>query len=193
MTAAKQKLSVEEYLAQEERAQQRHEFVAGEIFAMVGTTPLHNQICLNVASALRTELKGRPSRVFMSDVKLRVNSADAFYYPDIFVTCGAANPNNEAKLAVDAQLVIEVLSEGTSAYDRGDKLHAYRKLPSLQEYVLVSQGLRRVELYRRGPDVGWTFLTFERDDVVKLTSLNLELSLAAIYEDTDVQIGRAHV
>lgn len=186
MTAAKQKLSPEEYLAQEERTQERHEYVAGEVFAMVGTTPLHNQISLNVAFALRTALKGRPCRVFMSDVKLRVVSANAFYYPDVFVTCGAANPAQEAKLAVDAQLVIEVLSEGTSAYDRGDKLHAYRKLPSLQEYVLVSQDLRRVELYRRGPDVGWTFLTFERDEVVKLASLNFELSLATIYEDTGV-------
>lgn len=186
MTAAKQKLSLEEYLVQEERTEERNEYVAGEVFAMVGTTPLHNQISLNVASALRTALKGRPCRVFMSDLKLRVISADAFYYPDVFVTCGAATPGKEAKLAVDAQLVIEVLSDSTSAYDRGDKLHAYRKLPSLQEYVLVSQNLRRVELYRRGPDVGWTFLTFERDEVVKLTSLNLELPLAAIYEDTDV-------
>ncbi|MDP3156514.1 MAG: Uma2 family endonuclease [Archangium sp.] len=186
MTAAKQRLSVEEYLAQEEHSQERHEYVAGEVFAMVGTTPLHNQISLNVASALRAALKGGPCRVFMSDVKLHVSNADAFYYPDVFVACGAAKPNKEAKLAVDAQLVIEVLSEGTSAYDRGDKLHAYRKLPSLQEYVLVSQGLRRVELYRRGPDVGWTFLTFERNEVVQLTSINLELSLATVYEDTDV-------
>jgi Uma2 family endonuclease len=187
MTAAKPHLSVEEYLAQEEHTQERHEYVAGEVFAMVGTTPLHNQISLNVASALRAALKGGPCRVFMSDVKLRVNSADAFYYPDIFVTCGAASPTKDAKLAVDAQLVIEVPSEGTSAYDRGEKLHAYRKLPSLQEYVLVSQDLRRVELYRRGPNVGWTFLTFERDETVELTSINLELRLASVYEDTDVR------
>lgn len=186
MTAAKQRLSVEEYLAQEEHSEARHEYVAGEVFAMVGTTPLHNQLSLNVASALRAGLKGRPCRVFMSDVKLHVSSADAFYYPDVFVACGAANPTKDAKLAVDAQLVIEVLSEGTCAYDRGDKLHAYRKLPSLQEYVLVSQGLRRVELYRRGPDVGWTFLTFERDEVVELTSVNLKLSLATVYEEADV-------
>lgn len=185
MTAAKQ-LSVEEYLAHEERAQERHEYVAGEVLAMVGTTPLHNQISLNIASVLRMALKGRPCRVFMSDVKLRVTSADAFYYPDVFVTCGAANPDKEAKLASDAQLVIEVLPGTTSAYDRGDKLHAYRKLPSLQEYALVSQDLRRVEVYRRGPEVGWTFLTFERDEVVTLASLGVALSLGAVYEDTDV-------
>ena len=186
MTAAKQKLSLEEYLAQEERTQERNEYVAGEVFAMVGTTTLHNQISLNVASTLRGALKGRPCSVFMSDIKLRVKAADAFYYPDGFVACGAARPGSGAKLAEDAQLVIEVLSDGTSSYDRGDKLHAYRKLPSLQEYALISQDLRRVELYRRGPGVGWTFLTFERDEIVKLTSLNLELSLATIYEDTDV-------
>jgi Uma2 family endonuclease len=187
MIAARQKLSVEEYLSSEEKTQERHEYVAGEVFAMVGTTPLHNQISLNVASSLRAALKGRPCRVFMSDIKLRVTAADAFYYPDVFVTCGAANPGNEAKLALDAQLVIEVLSDGTSAYDRGDKLHAYRKLPSLEEYVLVSQGLRRVELYRRGPAASWTFLTFEGDEIVRLSSLKLELPLASIYEDTDVR------
>jgi Uma2 family endonuclease len=190
MTEAKQKLSVEEYLAHEEQTGERNEYVAGEVFAMVGTTPLHNQISLNVASALRAALKGRPCRVFMSDIKLQVSVADAFYYPDVFVTCHAATPGKGAKLAVDAQLVIEVLSVSTSAYDRGDKLHAYRKLLSLEEYVLVSQDLRRVELYRRGPDVGWTFLTFERDEVVTLTSLNLELPLPAIYDDADVPFER---
>jgi Uma2 family endonuclease len=185
MTAAKQKLSIEEYLVQEERTQERHEYVAGEVFAMVGATPLHNQISLNLASALRTALKGRPCRVFMSDIKLQVSKADAFYYPDVFVSCGDAAPGKDSRFASDAQLVIEVLSEST-AYDRSDKLHAYRKLSSLQEYVLVSQDLRRVELYRRGPGVGWTFLTFEGDDVVKLASVNLELGLSTIYEDTDV-------
>jgi len=186
MTAAKQRLSVDEYLAQELRSQERHEYVAGEVFAMVGTTPLHNLISGNVFSVLRAALKGRPCRVFMSDVKLRVNSADAFFYPDVFVTCGAATPATDAKLAVDSQLVIEVLSEGTSAYDRGDKLHACRQLPSLQEYVLISQKLRRVELYRRGTGAAWAYLTFEKEETVRLMSLNLELSLASIYEDTGV-------
>lgn len=186
MTAAKQKLSIEEYLAQEERTQERHEYVGGEVFAMVGATPLHNQISLNLAAALRTALKARPCRVFMSDIKLQVQKADAFYYPDVFVSCGEAVPGKDSKFATDAQLVIEVLSDSTGAYDRGDKLHAYRKLSSLQEYVLVSQDLRRVEVYRRGPGAGWTFLTFERDEVVRLASVNTELPLSAIYEDTDV-------
>jgi len=186
MTAAKQRISLEEYLALEERSQERHEYVAGEVLAMVGTTPLHNQISLNVASTLRSALKGRPCRVFMSDIKLRVNSADAFFYPDVFVACGAAAPGKDSMMATDAQLVVEVLSEGTSAYDRGDKLHAYRKLPSLQEYVLISQNLRRVEVYRRGTDLGWTFLTFEGDQIVKLSSVTLDVPLSTVYEDTDV-------
>ena len=185
MTAAKQKLSLEEYLAQEERTGERNEYVAGEVFAMVGTTPLHNQISLNVASALRTALKGRPCRVFMSDIKLRVISADAFYYPDVFVTCGAATPGKEAKLAIDAQLVIEVLSDSTSAYDRGDKLHAYRKLPSLQEYVLVDPQTRRVEVFRLGDDGLWNLLDMSDGPELELASIDLRLGLDQVFNGMD--------
>jgi Uma2 family endonuclease len=101
------------------------------------------------------------------------------------VSCGAQVDQSRLFLT-DAQLVIEVLSPSTEKVDRDLKLNAYRKLPSLQEYVLVSQDKRQVELYRRGPDIGWTYLSFARDRVVKLESIGLKLPLNTIYAGTKV-------
>lgn len=183
MTAAEQKISVEQYLVGEERSEERHEYVAGHVYAMVGGTIRHNQIALNIASTLRALLKGGPCRALINDVKLRVEEVDAYFYPDVFVNCA---PGQVGKNAVtSAPLVIEVLSESTSNYDRSEKMLLYRKLSSLKEYVLVWQDQRIVEVYRRA-DVGWTHLIFERDDVVKLESVNAELPVSTVYEDTDV-------
>lgn len=183
MTAAHKRLSADQYLAREDRAKERSEFVAGEVYAMVGTSLLHNRLSLNFSRALITALAKKPCQVFMSDVKLRVAKLDAFFYPDVMVSCGIAL--DQTKLFItDAQLVIEVLSPSTEKVDRELKLKAYRKLPSLQEYVLVSQEQRQVELYRRGPDVGWTYLSFERDQVIKLESVGLKLPLRTLYAGT---------
>ena len=185
MTAAPKRLSADQYLAREERAKQRSEFVAGEVYAMVGTSMLHNRLCLNFSGALLAALAKKPCHVFMSDVKLRVEKLDAFFYPDVMVSCGVVLDQTKSFLS-DAQLVIEVLSKGTSNIDRELKLQAYRKLPSLKEYVLVSQARRQVELYRRGPDVGWTYLSFEGDQTIKLESVGMKLPLATIYAGTKV-------
>ena len=140
---------------------------------------------MNLSQFLVGALKRRPCEVFMSDVKLRVAKLDAFFYPDVMVNCGATVDQSKLFLT-DAQLVIEVLSPSTEKLDRDIKLNAYRKLPSLQEYVLVSQDKRQVELYRRGPDIGWTYLSFARDRLVKLESIGLKLPLNTIYAGTKV-------
>lgn len=184
MTAAQQKMSVEQYLAEEERSQERHEFVAGEVYAMVGGTVRHNHIAGNIYAALRTVLKAGVCRAYINDVKLRVEKADAFFYPDVFVDC-SGGPAGAATFATQAALVIEVLSESTDAYDHGEKMRLYRKLSSLQEYALVWQDKRIVELYRRA-DVGWTHFVFEADDIVKFESVNAAVPVSTIYEDTDV-------
>lgn len=185
MTAAQQKMSVEQYLAAEERSQERHEYVAGEVYAMVGASRHHNKIAGNLFVALATKLRDKPCDVFMSDMKLRVEKASSFFYPDLFVSCGDTRPQGNAPYATDAQVVIEVLSESTSHHDHTDKLNAYRKLGSLKEYVLVSQERRFVEVYRRS-EVGWSHTTLEGNDMLRLESLNFEILLAALYHDTDV-------
>lgn len=185
MTAGQQKKTVEEYLADEERSQERHEYVAGEVYAMVGGTLRHNRITGNIYVALRAALKGSGCQTFVTDVKLRVREADAFFYPDLFVECGKGERAGTATFATEARLVIEVLSESTEAYDHGAKMLLYRKLPSLQEYVLVWQDRRVVEVFRRA-DIGWTHLVFENDDVVRLESVSASVPVSTIYEDTDV-------
>jgi Uma2 family endonuclease len=185
MTAAQKRISAEQYLVREARAKTRSEFIAGEVYAMVGTTLLHNRLAGNIYASVRGAIAKKPCEAFMTDVKLRVAKLDAFFYPDVMVSCGAQIDQSKLFLT-DAQLVIEVLSPSTEKVDRDLKLNAYRKLPSLQEYVLVSQDKRQVELYRRGPDIGWTYLSFARDRVVKLESIGLKLPLNTIYAGTKV-------
>lgn len=180
-------LSEAEYLALEEQSQVRHEFVDGQVYAMAGGTQRHNCITLNVASGLLSALRGRPCRVFMSDVKLKVAHDSAYYYPDVMVACGAAERiAGDEKSLSDPVLVVEVLSPGTESTDRREKLAAYRRLPSLKEYVLVNQDSQQVEIYRRVGDVGWVYLGFEAGETVELKSVGLSVPIAEWYEGTDL-------
>lgn len=186
MALALKRLSPEQYLAREARAQTRSEYVAGELYAMVGATLRHNRLALNVSRALLVGLAKKRCQVFMSDVKLRVSQLDAFFYPDVMVCCGVEL--DQSKVFVeDAQLIIEILSSSTEKIDRDLKLKAYRKVPTLKEYVLISQERRQVELYRRAPQIGWTYLSFEGDETAKFESVGLKMSLSAVYASTSVR------
>jgi len=144
------------YLGWEEQQPEKHEYLAGEVFAMVGARREHVVVALNLAAAFKLRLRGGPFQVYVSDLKLRVESVDAFFYPDVMVSCESRDHAADQFLAHPI-LIVEVLSESTAAFDRGDKFAAYRSLPSLQEYVLVDIPSRRVESFRRtdGPD--WLF------------------------------------
>jgi Uma2 family endonuclease len=143
---------VEEYLRLELRSPVRHEFVAGAIHALAGTTRRHNRITLNIARALADAAEGGPCRVSMVDVRLRVRG-DVYYYPDVMVACGPepADPYLEEAPC----LVVEVLSLSTASVDRREKLFLYRQIPSLQAYLIVETELRRVERHWRGADGEW--------------------------------------
>ncbi len=177
----------EAYLEWEARQPIRHEYVAGEIFAMVGVTQRHNRISLNAALELMQRLRGRPCQVYSTEVKLLVAKADAYYYPDVMVLCSESlPPAGEQQTAEDPILVVEVLSPSTESTDRREKLAAYRTLPSLQEYVLVSQDKQLVEIHRRQGDIGWIYIEYEPGDAVELASIGVELPISALYEGTDV-------
>lgn len=177
----------EAYLEWEARQPTKHEYVAGEIYAMVGVTQRHNVIALNAAVALRQHLRGKPCQVFLGEVKLRVAKANAYYYPDLMVVCGDHMRQAGAGSVVDdPSLVIEILSPGSEATDRREKLAAYRSLPTLEEYLIVSQERQEAELYRRGGAIGWTHLVYEPGDSLELASLDQSFPLAALYEGTDV-------
>ena len=171
------------YLAWEETQEERHEYIAGEVFAMVGVRQSHNLATLNLATLLRRELKGSPCRVFVEAVKTRVEAADCFFYPDVVVTC---DPRD--RLTPDyvshPLLVAEVLSESTAAFDRGRKFAAYRKLESLQDYVLVDLAAQRIEVFRRDVENRWVLYDYGPEDQVELASLGLHLPMEALLEDT---------
>lgn len=182
LPARKELLDEESYLQGEALAQERHEYVDGQVYAMAGANERHNRIALNIAFHLRAAARGTACGVFISDMKLRVAAHSAFYYPDVLLTCAA---DDRAELYKTSPcLVVEVLSEATELIDRREKLIAYRTLPSLQNYLLVNQNGRRVEQYRRTAD-GWQYLVHENDDQLVLScgELAIQLSLADIYED----------
>lgn len=174
-------MSASDYLELEQASEGRHEYVAGQIFAMVGTRDNHNTAALNIASRLRNHLRGGPCRTYISDMKVRVEAADAFYYPDVFVTCDSRD--TEPYFKRFPCLIVEVLSPSTEAVDRREKLRHYRMLETLQEYVLVSLEERKVEIFRRELTGEWIVDTLTEDDPVDLKSVELRVTLADIYED----------
>ena len=171
-------MTAEEYLSFEETAEVKHEFVDGFVFAMAGAGDAHNLISGNIFTQARLAARQSACRVYVSDMKLAV-SADAYYYPDVFVTCDDDLGTN---IKHHPCFVVEVLSDSTSDIDRGEKLLNYRKLASLQAYILVSQKQKLVEVYRRLPDNSWRHDIIEEGEI-ELPCLNLTLSLDEIYED----------
>jgi len=171
-------LSAEEYLEMELSSPIKHEYVAGEIFAMTGTSDSHNIIAGNLYMLFREHLRGTPCRVFMSDLKLKVAVADAYFYPDLMVTCETAPDSHYRE---QPKLVIEVLSDSTAKFDREDKRRMYQSLESLQEYVLVAQSFMDVRVYRRSAD-GWDMTIYTDGAVIPLHSVELEIAIERIYE-----------
>jgi len=186
--AQHQQLSEEDYLRLEAASPIKSEFVAGNIYAMTGASLRHNVIALNIATLLRTHLRGSPCRAFMSDAKLRVAKFNSYYYPDVVVTC---DPRHQTVSSGDTlidtpRLIVEVLSASTEATDRREKLQAYRSLPSLLEYVLVSQEEALIEIHRRQGDIGWQIITLSPGDPVELSSVELVTDFAALYDESGV-------
>jgi len=176
-------LTIEEYLKFELESEIRHEYVGGEIFAMAGASEEHNLIVGNIITLLRPHLRGTPCRAFVSDmkVKIKVQKANIFYYPDLVVTC---DPNDrERYFKTLPTLIVEVLSNSTKTIDKREKRLNYQSIESLQEYVLVSQSEIKVEIYRRDAQGNWLLEVLGRDDQLTLDSIGLNLTMADIYED----------
>ncbi|MCC7278822.1 MAG: Uma2 family endonuclease [Chromatiaceae bacterium] len=174
-------ISADDYLAGEIHSPIRHEYVAGEVFAMAGATEEHATIALNFAALLRNQVRGGPCRVYIADMKLRVAAAVAFFYPDVFVTCDPRDAT-EPLAKRHPSLICEVLSESTEAYDRGGKFAAYRTLESLKEYLLIDSRRRAVEVFRRQPG-GWLLSPVPPDGALELKCLDFRCAVDALYED----------
>ncbi len=185
----KPRLNFEDWLESERAAlEQRSEYVSGEVFAMTGASYEHNAVVINIGGELRTQMKARPCQVFANDMKVRIQSADACTYPDLVAFCGDPEfQDGRRDLLLNPGLIVEVLSDSTEAYDRGDKFAMYRQLPSLMEYLLVSQHRISAELYNRGTDNRWTLTEFNRlEDRVPLVSVECSLALSEIYDKVEI-------
>jgi len=185
MTEPAHKLSytLAEYLALEAASDTRHEYLNGEIFAMAGGTPEHGALAANVIRLLGTALLDRPCVVYTSDVRIRVLATGLNTYPDVSVTCGAIERDpQDASTIVNPVVLVEVLSDSTEAYDRGEKFAHYRRIPSLRDYLLVSQHEARIEHYRRNDDGTWTLRDVASSETVRL-SIGCELPVGAVYRD----------
>lgn len=181
-------LTAEEYLRRERAAETRSEFSGGEIVAMSGATEAHNLVTLGIAAALRAELRGRPCRVYMADMRVKVSARGAYRYPDVAALCGEPRFEDERRdTLLNPALLVEVLSESTERVDRGEKFAEYRRLESLQEYLLVSQARPWVERYERHGDVWVLSEAMGLDAEVVLSSVGCTLALRDVYGGVDLE------
>jgi Uma2 family endonuclease len=172
----------DEYLAQETISATKHEYLRGQVFAMAGGTPEHARLQASMARELGVALGGSRCAVFSSGLRVRVVDTGLSTYPDVTVVCGKLETApDDPQAAVNPTVLVEILSEGTEAYDRGEKFAHYRRVPSLREYVLVSQNQPRIEVFRRADGGEWTFSELGAGDSLRLGSLNVAVSLDAIF------------
>lgn len=189
LPARQSRFDADAYLAWEAGQPLKHEYWDGEVFAMAGASDSHVTIAGNVYMALRNHLRGSPCSVFISDMKLRVEEDNAFFYPDIFVTCAESDRGQSHSKSAPV-LVVEVLSPATSAYDRGAKFAAYRKLPTLREYALIDPERLSLDLFRReGDSKRWVLHPIEAGGHVEWASVGLQVPLEALYEDVPMTTG----
>ena len=182
LAAPQPTFSAADYLAWEAEQADRHEFLDGEVFAMAGAEDRHVTVAMNFAFALRQHLSGSPCRTYMSDMRLHVDAANSYFYPDILVTCSALDAAS-SMVKSEPKLIVEVLSPSTAAYDRGLKFSHYRGLPSLEEYVLLDLATRTTDSYRKGADGLWVLHPYAKGDTVTLASVALDITPAQLFAE----------
>ena len=179
-------ISPEEYLAAEETSPIKHEYIDGDVFAMAGASDAHVTISLNYASLLRSHLRGTGCRVFMADMKARLNRSNRFFYPDVMVTCDERDRSTSLIKSYPC-LIIEVLSDSTEAFDRGDKFADYREMETLTEYVVISQTKQRIDCFRRNEEGFWVLQSYKPGDRVYLKSIDFYITIEEVYEDVVIE------
>jgi Uma2 family endonuclease len=177
-------LSPEEYLQLEEKSEIKHEYRQGDVYAMAGASNVHVLIAGNLYALLRNHLRGRGCLPYISDTKVRIESINTYYYPDIAVTCDRRDREFSNFLRHPC-LIVEVLSPTTEAFDRGDKFADYRHLESLQEYVLISQTRIQVDCFRRNDRGQWVLYPYHAGDTIHLSSVGFSCAIEDLYEDVD--------
>ena len=184
------KLTPEQYLAIEREAEYKSEYFKGEMYAMAGGTANHSDLAGSLNAIFRNRLAGRNCKVFNSDMRVRTGADGLYTYPDVSVVCGPRIfADDEGDVLVNPKLIVEVLSKSTQANDRGYKFQEYKKIASLEEYVLVSQSEPLIERYWRAPGGAWSAYAEARglNAPLLLQSLGIEIPLAEIYRDIELE------
>lgn len=184
-------MTAAEYLAWESEQPIKHEYIHGQVCAMAGGTLPHNDIAVNLTSALRLFLRGTGCKVRMADAKVQVSAAGPYFYPDLVVSC-----DDRDQRAIEAisypKCIVEVLSPSTAGFDRGDKFRYYRRIPTLEEYVLIDAEKVGIDCYRKTIAGKWELTAYPDDaadpnqPILELISLNFACPLSLVYEEVEL-------
>jgi Uma2 family endonuclease len=179
--------SVDEFLRAEDAAESRSEYVDGQIYAMAGGTDSHIQISFNLTKILADKLRDR-CRAYQSEMKVRVEQTNAFYYPDVTLICGEQKFFQGRRDVVENPvLLVEVLSDSTKEYDKNDKFFAYQNIESFMEYLLVSQDKHVIQQYIRQPDGNWKIkATFGIESTLYLESVDVAIPMRDVYDLVEI-------
>jgi Uma2 family endonuclease len=181
---AEQFITAADYLALERQADTKSEYLNGFIYAMSDASRSHNRITVNLTAALHAQLKRKPCEPFTGDMRVKVSPTGLYTYPDVVVVCGEPRfEDQHVDTLLNPTVIIEVLSDSTEAYDRGEKFAHYRALESLTDYLLVAQDQPRIEHFRRQPDGQWLYSAADGlDSQVAIANIGCVLQLAEVYE-----------
>ena len=175
-------ISPEEYLEGERVSPIKHEYRRGHVYAMTGAKKPHIVIGSNLVRLLGNHLLNTPCLVLSSDIKVRLEEADCYYYPDVAVTCDERDTSSMEDFILYPSLIIEVLSPSTASFDRGDKFVDYQTASSLQEYVLITQSEIKIECFRLNAEGNWVSQTYRQGDIVEFVSANFSCAISEIYQ-----------
>jgi Uma2 family endonuclease len=186
-TQPKHPLTPEEYLVRERLAPTKSEYYRGEVFAMAGASERHNLIVTNLVLSLGTSLRGRNCRVYSSDMRLLISDTGLYTYPDVVVVCGKPIlADTKGDVLTNPVLLVEVLSESTKDYDRGGKFHQYMRIPSLQQYLTVSQAEMMIDNSVRQADNSWLIRELvPANGKIPIQCLGIELDFAEVYDQVE--------
>ncbi len=185
---SKARLTEAEYLEFERSADVKHEYYHGEVFAMAGASPQHNEIKDNLILEIGAQLKGGPCRTYSSDQRVKIDRTGLYTYPDLLIVCGPREfDRHDVNTLINPNVVIEVLSKSTEGHDRGFKFHQYKLLPSVREYVLVAQDRRIIERLVRQNDGTWILTIFDDPaGAFSLATVPVTVPLADVYRDVEL-------
>jgi Uma2 family endonuclease len=192
-TQPKTKITPQEYLELERKAEIKSEYLDGEMFAMSGVWREHSTIVVNIITELNNQFKGRPCEVHGPEMRVKVSPTGLYTYPDVLALCEEPLFEDDyLDTLVNPQLIIEVLSDSTESYDRGKKFAHYRTIDSLREYVLVSQAECRIERFARQDDGNWLYAeSTDPDGAIELACVACRLPLSSVYDKVDFERAKS--